>query len=48
MDLQFIIVALIIVAAMLFAGNAVRRKIKAFKPKTDSCGAGCGCGKAES
>ena len=47
MDLQFIIVALIILAAVAFAGNNLRRKIKAFKPKTDSCGAGCGCGKVK-
>lgn len=47
MDLQFIIVALIIVAALLFAGNSVHRKIRSFKPKAGSCGAGCGCGKVE-
>jgi hypothetical protein len=47
MDLQFIIVALIVFAALLFAGNSVRHKIKAFRPKAGSCGAGCGCDKAK-
>lgn len=47
MDLQFIIVGLIILAAVAFAGNSLRRKISAFKPKAGSCGAGCGCDKVK-
>jgi hypothetical protein len=47
MDLQNIITALIIVAAFLYAGNLVRHKIKAFRPKNDSCGADCGCAAKE-
>ena len=43
MDIQTIIVALIILAAMLYAGNLLRHKIKAFRPKDNSCGADCGC-----
>lgn len=46
MELQTVIVALIILASMLYVGNLLRLKIKAFKPKTDSCGASCGCEKA--
>lgn len=45
MDLQFLIVALIILAALVFAGNSLRHKIRSFKPKDNSCGAGCGCDK---
>ena len=44
MDLQTVIVALIILAAILYAGRNVLRKMKAFKPKAKSCGADCGCG----
>jgi hypothetical protein len=43
MDIQTVIVILIIVAAFVYAGNAVRHKISAFKPKDNSCGADCGC-----
>jgi hypothetical protein len=45
MDLQNIITALIIVAAIFYVGNLTRHKIKAFRPrkKSDSCGADCGC-----
>jgi hypothetical protein len=43
MDIQNIIVGLIILAALFYAGNILRQKIKAFKPKDNSCGADCGC-----
>jgi hypothetical protein len=43
MDLQTIIVVFIILAALVYAGNLARHKIKAFKPKSGSCGADCGC-----
>jgi hypothetical protein len=43
MDLQTIIVALIILAAVLYAARNVMRKLKAFKPKKKSCGTDCGC-----
>jgi hypothetical protein len=43
MDAQTIIVGLIVLAAIIYAGNILRQKIKAFKPKSISCGADCGC-----
>ena len=43
MDIQTIIVILIVGAALIYAGNIVRHKIKAFKPKNNSCGTDCGC-----
>jgi hypothetical protein len=43
MDIQTVIVTLIIFAAFVYAGNMLRHKIKAFKPKGNSCGADCGC-----
>jgi len=43
MDIQTIIVVFIIVAALVYTGNILRHKIKAFKPKGKSCGADCGC-----
>ncbi len=43
MNIQTIIVALIIIAALLYAGNILRQKISSFKPKTGSCGSDCGC-----
>jgi hypothetical protein len=43
MDIQTIIVVLIIVGALVYAGNILRHKIKAFKPKDNSCGTDCGC-----
>lgn len=43
MDIQTIIVGLIIGAALIYAGNILRHKVKAFKPKDNSCGADCGC-----
>lgn len=43
MNTQNIIVALIVLGALVYAGSVLRHKIKAFKPKENSCGAGCGC-----
>jgi hypothetical protein len=43
MDFQTIIVALIILGAIAFAGNSLRHKVSAFKPKGNSCGSNCGC-----
>jgi hypothetical protein len=43
MDLQTIIVILIVLAALVYAGNIFLGKIKSFKPKDNSCGADCGC-----
>lgn len=40
---QNIIAAVIILAALLYVGDVLRRKIKAFRPKNDSCGVDCGC-----
>ena len=47
MDFQTIIVALIVFAALAFAGNSLRHKIRAFRPKAGSCAADCGCGKVK-
>lgn len=44
MDTQTIIVGLIVLAALLYAGNLLRGKITAFNPKKTSCGTDCGCG----
>ncbi|HEY8559968.1 MAG TPA: hypothetical protein VIL74_06165 [Pyrinomonadaceae bacterium] len=43
MDIQTVIAAFIILGALLYAGGLIRNKIKAFQPKTASCGADCGC-----
>jgi hypothetical protein len=43
MDLQNVIVGLVVLAALLYAGNMLRHKIKAFRPKSNSCGTDCGC-----
>ncbi len=43
MNVQNIIVALIVLAALLYVGNILRHKVKSFKPKDASCGADCGC-----
>lgn len=45
MDLQTVIVALIILGALAFAGNSLRQKLGAFRPKDKSCGTNCGCEK---
>jgi len=44
MNAQNIIVAVIVLGALLYVGNILRRKVRAFKPKDASCGADCGCG----
>jgi len=43
MNIQNFIVALIILAALVYVGNILRQKVRSFKPKDNSCGAGCGC-----
>ena len=43
MNLQTIVVLLIVLAAAVYAGAQIRRKVKAFAPKDASCGADCGC-----
>jgi hypothetical protein len=45
MDFQTVIVVFIILAALAFAGYSLLRKVGAFKPRPNSCGADCGCGK---
>ncbi len=47
MDAQNIIVAVIIIAAALYVGQILWRKIKGFSAKS-SCEADCGCGKSKS
>ncbi len=42
MNLQAIIVAIIVLAALAYVGQMIRRKLKAFSSKS-SCGVGCGC-----
>jgi len=44
MNIQTVIVALIILAALVYAGNLLRHKLSAFKPKNKTCGSDCGCG----
>lgn len=43
MNLQNIIVAIIILAALFYVGNILRHKVRSFKPKNASCGSDCGC-----
>lgn len=43
MDVQTIIVAAIVLAALAYAGQMLWRKVKTFSPKNSSCGADCGC-----
>jgi hypothetical protein len=43
MDFQLIIVLIVIVGALAFAGLTLARKAKGFSIKND-CGADCGCG----
>lgn len=45
MDFQIVIVAVIIVAALLYVGRMAWRKTKSFSSKTGSCGSDCGCDK---
>jgi hypothetical protein len=42
MDIQTIAVSMIILAATLYGGVQIWRKVKAFSPKT-SCDSDCGC-----
>jgi hypothetical protein len=42
MNLQIIIVAIIITAALLYVGRNFWRKAKSFSPK-GGCGSDCGC-----
>jgi hypothetical protein len=46
MDFQTIAVLLIVLAAMLYAGSQIWRKVKSFAPKTSSCASDCGCSSA--
>lgn len=46
MDIQMLIVAMIVLAAALFAGNKMRRTLMAARAtngKGKSCGGDCGC-----
>jgi len=42
MDTQTIIVSVIILAAVIYVGLMIWRKVKSFSPK-GVCGSGCGC-----
>lgn len=42
MDVQNIVVAIIVIAALAYVGQIVWRKTKSFSSKSD-CGADCGC-----
>ncbi|MBE7516738.1 MAG: FeoB-associated Cys-rich membrane protein [Chloracidobacterium sp.] len=44
MDLQYFIVIVIILGAIIFAAKTLVQKSRAFSPKP-SCGDDCGCGK---
>ena len=43
MDVQVLIVVLIVVGALVYAGAGVVKKVNAFRPKA-GCGDDCGCG----
>lgn len=43
MSFQYLIVSLIIFAALIFAGNHLRVKLSSFKPKKGVCNVNCGC-----
>jgi hypothetical protein len=43
MDIQLIIVLIVVLGALAFAGVTFARKAKGFYTKND-CGTGCGCG----
>ena len=43
MNFQNIIVAIIILAALVYVGTMLWNKMKSFAPKDSSCGADCGC-----
>lgn len=42
MDTQQIIAIVIVLAALLYVGSMLTKKIKAFSPKKN-CGSDCGC-----
>lgn len=44
MDLQFVIVALIVLAALFFAGRAAVKRARSFRVSKRNCGTACGCG----
>jgi hypothetical protein len=44
MDAQILIVSAIILAAVIYGGLMIWKKVKSFSPKDASCGANCGCG----
>jgi hypothetical protein len=43
MNLQFLIVALIVIGALAFAGRGMLKRARSFSAKSD-CGVDCGCG----
>jgi hypothetical protein len=43
MDAQLLIVSLILLIAIAFAGRAIYRRTRSFSPKS-GCDADCGCG----
>jgi hypothetical protein len=47
MDVQNIIVYLIVLAAVIYAGKSVWGKVKSFSVKS-GCGNNCGCGDSKS
>jgi hypothetical protein len=47
MDVQTIIVALIVLGALGYAGQMLWRRTKSFAPKNNSCAADCGCEKKQ-
>jgi hypothetical protein len=48
MDIQNIVVALIVLAALAYVGQMLWQRAKSFAPKKSSCAADCGCeGKAK-
>jgi hypothetical protein len=46
MDIQFMIVAVVILAALAYGGVTFARRTRAFSPKK-SCGSDCGCGSSK-
>ncbi|MBS1796214.1 MAG: hypothetical protein JSS81_20340 [Acidobacteria bacterium] len=43
MEVQNVIVGVILLAAIVYAGNQVRLKVKALGSKSKSCDLNCGC-----
>jgi len=48
MNAQNIIVGLIVLLALLYAGKIALEKVKSFSTKSASCGSDCGCGDGKS